>query len=215
MRGPIARVTPVSGPQRGARARRWIDGVGALWLVVGAGFVARLVHLADLSRLPLFARPTADSALYLEAARTWASGELPPVCFKPPLYPFVLSIAWPKGPQPETLSYTQLIEAVEAGRVRTLTIVAGEAVHGTWRSSPPDPRGEPDFTTVYPVETAEALVQAATTAGVEVGFMRPPDRAFYRQVAAFAVQFVLLGVLGWMLFLNLRGQGGNGKQKRK
>jgi cell division protease FtsH len=127
----------------------------------------------------------------------------------------VLSIAWPRGPQPETLSYTQLIEAVEAGRVRTLTVVAGEAVHGTWRSSPLDPRGEPDFTTVYPVETAEALVQAATAAGVEVGFMRPPDRAFYRQVAAFAVQFVLLGVLGWMLFLNLRGQGGNGKVGQK
>ena len=126
-----------------------------------------------------------------------------------------VSLLWPEAPQPETLSYTALIDAIEAGRVRELTVVTGEVVRGTWSSSPARPDGEPDFVMIYPLDTAEALVDAASAAGVEVTFVRPRDRAFYRQVAAFAVQFILLGVLGWMLFLNLRGQGGNGKVGQK
>ncbi len=68
--------------------------IHALMLVVAAGFAARLVHLAELSRLPLFDRPTVDAALYLDAARTWAQGGLPPVFFKPPLYPALLAALW-------------------------------------------------------------------------------------------------------------------------
>ena len=68
--------------------------VRALGLVVVAAFAARLVHLTELSRLPLFDRPTVDAALYLDAARTWAQGGLPPVFFKPPLYPALLAALW-------------------------------------------------------------------------------------------------------------------------
>jgi 4-amino-4-deoxy-L-arabinose transferase-like glycosyltransferase len=78
--------------QPGAPAR--LDGARALALVVAVGLAARIVHLADLSRLPLFDRPTVDAALYLDAARAWAGGAVPDVFFKPPLYPFVLSAAW-------------------------------------------------------------------------------------------------------------------------
>ena len=74
------------------RAPAWLDGRRALALVLALAFVVRVVHLFDLSRLPLFERPTVDAALYVEAARAWAAGALPDVFFKPPLYPFVLSL---------------------------------------------------------------------------------------------------------------------------
>jgi 4-amino-4-deoxy-L-arabinose transferase-like glycosyltransferase len=63
-------------------------------LVVAVGLAVRIVHLVDLSRLPLFDRPTVDAALYIDAARAWAGGTVPPVFFKPPLYPFLLAQVW-------------------------------------------------------------------------------------------------------------------------
>jgi cell division protease FtsH len=125
-----------------------------------------------------------------------------------------LPLMWSDAPEPRTLTYTQLFGAVDDGRVRSLTIVPGEEIRGTWTGTAATP-GEPDFVTVYPVQDADALVQRATAAGVEVRFMRARDRMFYRQVIAFGVQFLLLGALGYLVFLNLRGGTGNGKVGRR
>lgn len=70
------------------------DGLRAVVLVAGVGFVLRVAHLLEFSRLPLFDRPTVDAALYLDTARTWAQGSLPGVFFKPPLYPALLAVWW-------------------------------------------------------------------------------------------------------------------------
>ncbi len=68
-----------------------LDGARAAWLVGGLAFLVRCVHLLDLARLPLFARPTVDAALYLESAQRIAgTGGLGEVFFKPPLFPYVL-----------------------------------------------------------------------------------------------------------------------------
>ena len=67
-------------------ADRWPDGRRASFTVLAVALVARLVHLFEWSRLPLFDRPTVDAALYLDAARHWAHGVFPAVFFKPPLY---------------------------------------------------------------------------------------------------------------------------------
>jgi cell division protease FtsH len=121
---------------------------------------------------------------------------------------------WPNGPEPKTINYTELMAEVEQGRVATLTIVPGDVIRGTFKGSA-TPEGHADFVTVFPMETADALVASATSASVQVDFVRARDRAFYRQVIGFSVQFLLLVALGYMLFLNLRGQGGNGKVGRR
>jgi len=69
----------------GARACLWIGAIAA---------VTRVVHLLDFARLPLFDRPAADAALYLDLAQRIATTGVPhEVFFKPPLFPVVLS-AW-------------------------------------------------------------------------------------------------------------------------
>ena len=70
------------------------DGARAAFLLGALAAVVRLLHLLDYARLPLFARPTVDAALYLEQAqRLAATWTLPEVFFKPPLYPYLLG-AW-------------------------------------------------------------------------------------------------------------------------
>ncbi len=70
------------------------DGARAAFLIGALAGCVRVLHLLDYARLPLFARPTVDAALYLEQAqRIAATGTLPEVFFKPPLYPYLLG-AW-------------------------------------------------------------------------------------------------------------------------
>lgn len=112
--------------------------------------------------------------------------------------------------EPRTLTYTELVNAVASGRIATLTIAPGDVIRGTWAGSSAS-AGEADFQTVYPIQNAETLVERAASAGVQVRFIRPRNLAFYRQVATISAQVLLLGVLAYLLFLNFRGQGGNGK----
>jgi len=94
-----------------------MDGGRAVALVVAVGLLVRVVHLVDLARLPLFARPTVDAALYVAAARDWAASGLPDVFFKPPLYPFLLSLVWRIGGESVVL-------------LRALSVVCGAATCG-------------------------------------------------------------------------------------
>lgn len=67
------------------------DGRAAAFAVGILALALRLGHLLDFSRLPLFWRPTVDTALYLDTARNIATSvSLPAVFFKPPLFPIVL-----------------------------------------------------------------------------------------------------------------------------
>lgn len=122
-----------------------------------------------------------------------------------------LAVFWPAEPEPQALTYSELVSAIEGGRISALTIVPGYEIRGTWSTSTNRTAQGADFVTVYPVESAEALVQSATGAGVRVEFVRARDHVAYRQAIAFGVQFLLLGVLAYFVFLNLRGQGGSGQ----
>jgi 4-amino-4-deoxy-L-arabinose transferase-like glycosyltransferase len=73
------------------RIEGWGAGVG----IAIVALVTRLLHLFDLSRLPLFDRPTVDAALYVQFARDFVeNGALPEVFYKPPLYPVLLGLWW-------------------------------------------------------------------------------------------------------------------------
>jgi len=74
---------------------RMIEGWKAAGIVAVVALAVRLLHLFDLSRLPIFDRPTVDAALYVSFARNFAElGILPDVFFKPPLYPVLLGAWW-------------------------------------------------------------------------------------------------------------------------
>jgi len=74
---------------------RVIEGWGTGAGIAIVALATRLLHLFDLSRLPLFDRPTVDAALYVQFARNFAEhGILPDVFFKPPLYPVLLGLWW-------------------------------------------------------------------------------------------------------------------------
>jgi len=65
-----------------------------LVLVVVIAFVVRLVYLFEAAQLPIFDRPSADAALYLDHARRLVAAGFrdPEVFFKPPLYPHFLAL---------------------------------------------------------------------------------------------------------------------------
>ena len=122
------------------------------------------------------------------------------------LVPLLLSA----GPEPVRLAYSDLLRAVAAGRVASLDIIKGDVVEGRWSGAAHVPGAPADFFTVYPLESADALVTRATDAGVRVSVDRTRSRKLYRNVVAVLLQVTLFGGLGFLLFLNLRGQNGGG-----
>ena len=120
--------------------------------------------------------------------------------------PFLL----PPQPDPPTIPYTELLTAVDAGRIGALEIVRGDVVRGHWAGSPAASAGEPDFVTVYPLESADVLVARAQAAGVEVSFAPAGRPGAYRSAVTVGFQVLLFGVLGYLLWLNVRGQNGGG-----
>src|SRR5262245_20859686 len=80
---------------------------------------------------------------------------------------FVLPLPVETVPEPPTVTYTQLLQRISAGRVESIAIEPGIGVHGRWSMSvaPGD-----HFTTAYPAGQSEALVERAEKAGVTVVF---------------------------------------------
>jgi cell division protease FtsH len=107
------------------------------------------------------------------------------------------------GSPPETLTYSELVAVLDAGRVGTLTITPGQSLSGTWRSTE---GGAKDFVVVYPVEQAEALVERAAAGGAAVVFERAQQRR-YGEIFVISLQLLVFGAIGYFLFLQLRGGG--------
>jgi len=144
------------------------------------------------------------------------------------------------GPEQETITYSELLRALEEGQVAELTIRPGKSVRGRWAAGAASPaqnapvpaggtRNEampappampanaagatspPEFSVVFPLAQADDLLEHARRAGVEVRFEAPSDRDRVRTWTAVAVQVLLVGGLAYLVFVNLRGQGGSGK----
>jgi len=116
----------------------------------------------------------------------------------------------PDRTEPESVGYTKLVSSLEAGRVAAITIEPGSAVYGRWIGSTAG-SGEHDFVTVYPVAETGTLAERAAAAGVDVDFVNARVRAIQRHAAGITLQVLLIAGLGWLLFIQLRGQGSGGK----
>ncbi len=105
------------------------------------------------------------------------------------------------------LTYTQLIRAIDAGRVASMDIEPGYGVRGRWKTSA---RTVADFTVLYTAADPAPLLQRAERAGVTVSFRRVGSSEAYRNwISTGALVAVVLGLL-FVLFYNLRHQFGGG-----
>lgn len=113
----------------------------------------------------------------------------------------------PSDSAPRELTYTELVAAVEAGRVASLEIVPNDVVRGRFETSTAVP-GEFDFVAVYPLGMAEHLLERANAQNVAVTFVRPRNTELYRTSFAIGLQLLLFIGIGWFVYVQLRGQNG-------
>ena len=115
--------------------------------------------------------------------------------------------AWllPPRAQPESLTYSELVSAFEAGRVESVEITARDNVRGRYVGSTL-PAGVFDFVSVYPSTSAEQLADRAEASGVAVTFRSSRNTELYRTMAVVLLQVLLFGALAWFVYSQSRGQ---------
>mgnify|MGYP001271526170 CR=1 FL=1 len=119
-----------------------------------------------------------------------------------------VAIVATRGPKPPALTYSEFTEAVGQGLVARVTIEPGVGLRGEWTETAA--RGSESFTVVYPDQALDGLIELLGDAGVHIDFAAPPNPQRYKELLAITLQLLLFGGIGYMVFLNLRGQGGAG-----
>jgi len=117
-----------------------------------------------------------------------------------------------REPAPPTVSYTELVRGIDAGRVAELEVLPGVGAEGRW--STPGASGE-RFRVTFPPEATESLVQRAADAGIEVTFAAPPDRERFKNTLALMLQVLIVGGFLYLVAMQVRAQGGNAKAARR
>jgi cell division protease FtsH len=115
-------------------------------------------------------------------------------------------LALPDTAAPAELTYTELVTALDGGRVASLEIAAGDVVRGRYTGTAAG--ADVDFVTVYPAGLAESLVQRAELQNVAVTFERPRNTEGYRTTFMVLLQLLLFGAIGYYVYTQFRGQGG-------
>jgi cell division protease FtsH len=108
----------------------------------------------------------------------------------------------------QEISYTELLRGLESGQVQTLVVRPGQDVRGEWRpnAAAAVASGERSFVAAYPLQSVEEITRRAEPAGVEV-VLRPAQSAtFYRDIFGYGIQLLLLGGIGYFLFMHFRGR---------
>jgi cell division protease FtsH len=107
-----------------------------------------------------------------------------------------------RAPDLPVVAYSELLSAIDGGRVSHITVRPGKDVRGRWTT--PAAAG-PEFTVAYPVQTVDGITQRAQARGVAITLAPPPSRTGVRDaVSTVLLVMVALGV-GWFLFRQMRG----------
>jgi len=70
-----------------------------------------------------------------------------------------------RAARPESLNYTELLAAIDAGRISSLTIESGHQVRGTWTGA-----ASTGFVTAFTQTDASTLIARAEAADIDVSF---------------------------------------------
>ena len=121
-----------------------------------------------------------------------------------------------REPDLPAVTYSALLSSIDAGRVASITVRPGADVQGTWRRAAGTTAHGADFTVAYPVQTVDALAQAAQAHGVTVTLAPAPDGSRVQRMIGLALEVLVLVGIGFFLFRQMRGGqsaelGGTGK----
>lgn len=117
-------------------------------------------------------------------------------------------ITMAREPEPTVLTYSDFIEAVDLGHVSRVTIVPGVGVRGEWTDGVD--RDSDSFVVTYPDQALDGLIERLSDAGVVIDFQAPSNPHRYKELLALTLQLLLFGGIGYLVFLNVKGQGGSG-----
>jgi cell division protease FtsH len=117
-------------------------------------------------------------------------------------------LLFPRQSDVQTLTYSELVSAIGAGRVESVEIGSGDVVRGRFAGAAT--AAEAEFMTIYQPALAENLIQRAQEAGVAVSFERAPNTERYRVGSMVLLQVLLFAGIGYFIYMQTRGQTGGG-----
>jgi cell division protease FtsH len=107
---------------------------------------------------------------------------------------------WPADAGLQALAYTELLAAIDAGRVESLTVRPMQDIRGVWAATAVGAGASREFVVVYPLPSVDGLSERAEAAGVTLTLARVRE-----QPVGLILQLLLLVAIGWLLFRHFRG----------
>jgi len=111
--------------------------------------------------------------------------------------------AYFRAPDLPVIAYSELLSAIDQGRVQSITVRPGEDVRGRWSATAAKPGVE--FTVAYPVETVDGLTQRAQAGGVAIPLAPAPNHTGLRDAASTVLLVLMALGVGFFLFRQMRG----------
>jgi cell division protease FtsH len=112
-------------------------------------------------------------------------------------------------PELREIAYTELLTAIDAGKVHSLVVRPGEEIRGAWAGAAGAANGAAaDFAVSYPVREVDALADRAHARGVALTLEPLPGTSPVRSAVTMALQLLLLVGIGYFLFRHFRGAAG-------
>ncbi len=106
---------------------------------------------------------------------------------------------------PATLTYTELVRALDAGRIATLEVEPGYGVRGAWRTSA---RRGVDFVVLYTASDVTPLLTRAERSGTTLTFLRAGQSEAYKGWIILGIEIIIVAGLLLLLYWGVRQQLG-------
>ena len=106
-----------------------------------------------------------------------------------------------------TLTYTQLVQTMNAGRVASIAIEPGYGIHGIWAAGA---HAAADFVVLYTARDFAPVLTRAERANVSVSFRREGESEAYKRWIVVGGEVTLVVGLLLLLFWSVRHQLGHG-----
>ncbi|HET7460907.1 MAG TPA: AAA family ATPase [Longimicrobium sp.] len=110
-----------------------------------------------------------------------------------------------REPDLPAVAYSELLSAIDQGRVASITVRPGADVRGTWRRPGRVVAASPEFTVQYPVQTVDALAQRAQAHGVAITLAPAPDGSRVQRMIGLALEVLVLIGVGYFLLRQMKG----------